>query len=270
MTRILHELERSEARVLGALRMVDAATGADIDSGLRVRALDGSASFVRSRSGLQVIAHWAPLAAHAAAFESPPAQPAVASRQLRVAIEDASGRYLPRTVALALPRDPDPAHALQDGSLFRPIVVPMYLASAAATGPNWSVLRVTLTEEGSGDALGGALLRVRRNGDVLAHGMTDWRGEALVPVVGVPVMTFGEDENAVVVDAINVALEAVFDPAVGSRLPAQTVRVGRAPAWPAVDPADLEARIDDLPNTTRSLAIAARRSQSVAMTLELP
>jgi len=270
MTRNLRELERIESRVLGALRCVDAATGADIATPLHLGALDGTATFTRNTSGLQVITAWAPLAAHRDAFEQPPAVPAIGSQSLGIAIDDPSGRYLPRIATIALPRDPDP-EAEPDESLFHPIVVPMYPAAAAAVGPNWSVLRVTLSEDGSGDALGGALLRVLRNGDVLARGMTDWRGEALVAVVGVPVMTFGDDDNAVIVDAINVTLEAVFDPDAGSRLTAADIRNRRTPpSRPTVDPDALETQAADLPNASRALAIAARRSQTVAMTLALP
>lgn len=268
--RIVRELDRIESRALCALRFVDAATGADVDPTPSVRAFDASARLVRNRSGLRVLTAWQPLSTHTDAFETAPATPAPGSRSLQLAVEDPTGRYLPRIVSLALPRDPDPAHADQPDSLFSPVSVPMFLATTADTGPNWSVLRVSLRDLDSGDALGGALLRVRRNGDVLARGMTDTRGEALVAVVGVPVMTFGDDEDAVVVDALNVTLEAVFDPAVGTRLPTASLRDGRVPPWPAVDPADLENRIDDLPNTVRPLAIAARRTQSVVMTLDLP
>jgi hypothetical protein len=44
-------------------------------------------------------------------------------------------------------------------------------------------LRVSLSEQASGDACG-ALLRVRSNGRTLARGLSDWRGEAPAPVVG--------------------------------------------------------------------------------------
>lgn len=270
MRPVLNEPEFVEARALAALRFVDAATGAGLDSPMQMRALDGIARFVRNSSGLQVLAYWSALSAHRDSFVAPPSTPAVGSQSLRIAVEDPSGKYLPRVVALVLPRDPDPVDPDPETSLFSPVVVPMYLAAAASTGANWSVLRVALTDEASGDALGGALLRVRQNSGVLARGMTDWRGEALIAVVGVPVMTFGEDDEAVIVSAINVTLEAVFDPAVGTRLPAGSINAGRAPPWPAVDPADLESRIDSLPNATRSLAIAARSTRSVAMTLELP
>lgn len=269
MTRALRELERIESRVLGALRCVDAGTGADVTGVLAVRALVGSARFVRNRSGLYVIAFWPPLAAHADAFEQPPVEPEVGALELPVGISDPTGRYLPRRVTMALPRDPDPANAGEHSSLFRPLVVQMYPAPSASTGANWAVLRVTVTDAASGDRLGGALLRARRNGDVLARGLTDGRGEGLLALVGVPMVTFGEEEEAVMVEEINVTVEASYDPATGTRMPAAALRAGARPPTPMVDPEALEAA-QDLPQTALPSAVAARRSQNVSIAVVLP
>src|SRR5262249_60336748 len=142
---------------------------------------------------------------------------------------------------------------------------------SAPVGVNWAVLRVNVTEPNTGDALGGALLRVRSNGTVLARGLTDWRGEALVPVVGVPVTTFSEDAHAVVISEIAVSLEAAFAPGAGIRTPVAQVRAGRAPATlPVVDPLALDAGFESLPHAQTPLAIAARRSQTVSMNVALP
>jgi hypothetical protein len=269
MTRLLRELERVESRALAALRFVDASTRAPIPTPLTLRAPDGGVAWVRNVSGLSVVSSWTELAAHAAAFTEPPVTPAVGSLLLRLTVDDPTGRHLPRAVALPLPRDPDPEHAAQPDSLFRAVDVPMYPTARAVTGANWSVVRVSLLE-GGGDALGGALLRVRRNGDVLGRGLTDGRGEALVGLPGVPMVTFGEDDEAVVVTEISVTIEAVFDPATGTRMSAEDVAAGRRPPVPVVDPDALEDHADTLPNTALPLTIAARRSQTLAMTLDLP
>lgn len=270
--RALRELERQEDRVLGALRIVDAGTGAALERAVELRAVaDGRVVLTRNRSGLHVIREWSALAAHAGAFAQPPAAPAIGSRKLRLAVRDPLGIYLPRIAAIALPRDADPANAAAEVSLYRPVEVPMYASASAPPGANWAVLRVTLSATGSGDALGGALLRVRRNGEVLARGLSDWRGEALVPVVGVPVTTFSDDDDAVVVSAIEVTLEAFFDPATGTRTPMAAVRAGRAPAsLPLVDPVALEAQAGGLPSAAAVLSIAARRQQHRALGLALP
>jgi hypothetical protein len=265
----LRELERNEWRVLGALRLVDATTRVPIERGLRVDA--PGARLVRNRSGLYVIRQWDVLAAHQSEFLAPPALPAAGSQSLALSVADPAGDYLAVAAQVPLPRNADPAQADAADSLFQPIVVPLYPSASAPVGANWAVLRVSLTETASGDALGGALVRVQSNGNVLARGLTDWRGEALVPVVGVPVTTFSDDANAVVITEINVTLHAAFDAAAGSRTPAAEVRAGRAPTpLPVVDPVALESAFNTLPRTQLALNIAARRSQSVLLALTLP
>jgi hypothetical protein len=265
----LRELERSEWRVLGALRLVDATTRAPIERNLRVDA--PGATLIRNRSGLYVIRHWDVLAAHESQFAAPPLTPAPGSQSLGLNVSDPQGDYLSVAAQVPLPRNSDPAQADAADSLFQPAVVALYPSASAPVGANWAVLRVSLSETASGDALGGALLRVQLNGNVLARGLTDWRGEALVPVVGVPVTTFSDDANAVVISEINVTLHAAFDPLSGSRTHAAQVREGRPPAvLPVVDPSALESAFNALPRTQLALNIAARRSQSVLLSLNLP
>jgi hypothetical protein len=266
--RAFRELERIEDRVLAALRCVDAATGVPVSRRLEVEALGAPAPrLLRNRSGLLVVAAWPPLAAHSAAFEAPPSVPPAASLVLHLRIEDPRGQYLPRRFALSLPRDPDPA---ADAGVLHPVEVALFAAPAAPTGTNWAVLRLSLASS-AGQALGGALARVRRNGEVLARGLSDWRGEAMVPVVGVPVTTFSEGEDVVVVDEIEVVLEAAFDPDAGTRTPLAQVRDGRPPEpLPLVDPAALDAAFDALPRATVTLSIAARRHTRRTLTLDLP
>jgi len=269
MTLAIRELERTEWRVLGALRFVDATTRVPIARGLRVEA--PGATLVRNRSGLYVIRHWNVLATHESEFPAPPANPALASQSLQLNVSDPAGDYLAVAAQIRLPRNSDPAQAHAADSLFQPAEVALYPSARAPVGVNWAVLRVSLTESASGDALGGALLRVQSNGNVIARGLTDWRGEALVPVVGVPVTTFSDDANAVVISEISVSLQAAFDATSGSRTPATQLRAGRAPAvLPVVDPVALESAFNTLPRTQLALTIAARRSQSVLLSLTLP
>jgi hypothetical protein len=269
MMRNLRELERSEWRVLGALRMIDATTRLPIARGLTVHA--PGAKLLRNQSGLYVIQHWDELAAHEAEFAEPPATPAPGSQTLALTVSDPLGNYLAVAAQIPLPRMSDPAQASAPNSLFQPALVALYPAASAPVGVNWAVLRVNVSETVSGDALGGVLLRVQSNGNVIARGLTDWRGEALVPVVGVPVTTFSDDENAVVITEISVTLEAAFDAAAGIRTPAAAVLAGHAPAaLPVVDPVAIENAFNALPRTQTTLNIAARRSQSVSLALNLP
>lgn len=265
----LRELERVETRVLGALRCVDAGTRTQLAGPLQVEI--AGAQVRRNRSGLYVIVRADALAAHEDAFDAPPAAPDLGSMALQATVRDPAGLYLPRRAALALPRDPDPAHAAQPDSLFRAIELPLYPSASAPTGLNWAVLRISVHDQASGDALGGALLIVRNNGQVLGRALTDWRGEALLPVAGVPVTTWSDDPDAVVVSELAAQLEWMFDPALGLRTPAAQVRAGRPPpVLPLVDPDALEAQRLDLPRASRAVALAAGRSQTLSLPLALP
>lgn len=275
MTLLIRELERIDTRVLGALRCIDAATRVQVATPLDVRI--AGATVRRNRSGLYVIVRAeAPLtlAAHEAAFDNAPGTPTVGDVTLSVTVSDPAGHYLPRRASLALPRDPQPANAASPESLFRPVELPLYPSAIAPTGMNWSVLRLSVHETGSLDALGGALLLARAGGNVLARALTDWRGEALLPVPGVPVTTWSDDPDEVVVTELAARVEWCFDPApgaAGTRTPAAQVRAGRAPAvLPLVDPDDLESRAAALPNATLDVALAAGRSQSFSLPLALP
>ena len=269
MTLVIRELERVESRVLGALRCVDASTRVAVDGPLQVSV--PTARIRRNRSGLHVITHAPSLEAHETAFQTPPVLPAVGSVPLTATVHDPLGRYLPRTAAFALPRDPLPANAALPGSLFRPIEVAMYPASVAPIGVNWSVLRATVTDNTSGDALGGALLLVTSGADIIARGLSDWRGEALVAVPGVPVTTWSDDPDAVVVTEIAVQVQAVFDPATGTRTTAADVLAGHAPeTLPLVNPDVLEAQRATLPNATLPALLASGRSQPLSFPLALP
>lgn len=279
--RNLHELERLEWRVLGALRPVDGVTG------MPLRAANGTvqveaegARIVRNRSGLFVIHEWERLAAHSRHFEEPPENPDPGSEALELVVRDLSGRYLPRIVSVALPRDPDPE---AEDSVFVPLDVPLYPSPTADLGTNWCALRVTVSRNPPGDgggnagarppadALGGALLRVVSGGRVIARGLTDWRGESLVPVAGVPVTTWSEEEGAVVVSSIAATVEVYFDPDAGTRTSRSLVAAGRPPArLPLVNPDDLEERRAGLSSAQRSLSLAARGTPHLNLGLDLP
>src|SRR5262249_34183339 len=111
----------------------------------------------------------------------------------------------------------------------------------------------------------------RSNGTVLGRALTDWRGEALLPVAGVPVTTWSDDPDVVVVTELQAQLETVFDPAAGTRTPLADVRAGRVPATlPQVDPDAPEAQRAPLPHATQAIALAAGRSQSLSLSLALP
>lgn len=236
--------EAVEPRVLGAVRFLDAATLLPVGAPLSVGG-DG-VRLVRNRQGLYVLA------------EAP-------GPRAEMTVRDPGGRYLPRRLGVDLPRDPDPAHADQAGSLFRPVDVLLYPAPAASVAPGWAVVRATVVRAGSGSPLGGALLRVLRKADgvVLARALSDWRGsvrgEALVAVPGIPITTWGdgEPEAPVLVNEVPVTLEAFVDPAFD-------------PLGPAPDPDRLESLRGGLPSASAELRLASGRTEKKTLTVAMP
>ncbi len=264
------ELERVERRVLGALCCVDATTGAPLNHPLRVGAPLG-ARIQRNRSGLFVVHDWAPLAHHAPAFQSAPADPPPGDVSLTVTVSDPSGHYLSRLVQMPLPRDPASANVGMPDSLFRPLMVPMYPSATSRLGANWAALSLSLRAAVGGDALGGVLVRVLNGTQVLARGLSDWRGEALVPVAGIPVTTWSAEPGDVIVTQIEVTVEAFADPASITRTPQADVVGGRAPLLlPLVDPAALETARAGLPQASTVVSLAAGRRLHVSLDIPLP
>ena len=274
MTLVLRELQRIEQRVLGALEFVDATTGARIRKSLRLRAVAPAepVRFVRNPSDLYVLRDWPPLAAHEAEFLQPPAAPAVASLALTLAVDDPDGEFLSRSLTMRLPRDPDPTHRSSADSLFNAQRIELMRAASASLGANWSRVDVRVAAQGSDAALGGALVELRDAGGALqARGVSDWRGEAMVAVAGVPVTTWSAGDGDPVSSESAATVRVFFVPAQGSVTPRAAVLAGQGPvALPAPDADLIATHPDALATASIDLLIAARRTQSLSVVLLLP
>jgi hypothetical protein len=188
MANRLRHIERLDRRVLGAVRLVDEVTGRPIARPLTVAA-DGS-RFLRNREGLYVIREAPGLAAHLTEFEHPPAVPAPGEAPIeRLRIEDPLGQYLPRLARIRLPRAPIPAAG--EPPLFEPEDVTMLAAPSASPRLDWSGWRAHVQRSDDGSPVRGALIVLawaNVGGTAFrARGLSDERGEALVPVAGLPV-----------------------------------------------------------------------------------
>lgn len=203
----------AERRYLGGISLRDGATETPIDGPLLLSC--ESATFFRNRRGVYVIATGRGLEHHIDAFEAAPPDPQPASLTFNVSVEDPSGRYLPRRFALRLPR-------AAPGEL---VVVPMYRSPSAAVSPNWALVRGKLVSAPD-QPLPAAVVRVVRDSDgavvarshsVPALGERDrtpisarLQGEIAVPLVGIPVSLWGDDnERSVLVDEVEMTLEVV-------------------------------------------------------------
>lgn len=188
-------IERIEQRVLGALRLIDRVTQMPLTRAIRLNATD--ARVVRNGRGYYVVTQATGLESHTEAFLQPPETPVLGANSYTFEISDPLNRYLPRLATLRLPRDPNPANIANANSLFRPVDVAMYPASTASLSHNWSTLRVSVALASDRSPVRGALLQVIDAADetLLASGISDERGEALVIVAGVPVTKFADEED---------------------------------------------------------------------------
>jgi hypothetical protein len=240
-------LEQIDRRVLGAVRFVDATTGRWVRDPLTVSA--PGCRLVRNLSGAYVLTSVPGLEAHTAAFQDQPPTPDTGPVKVTVTVAVPDGRYLARRVVIALPRDPSPANGDQPASLFQPVLAPLYPSPSGETADGAAMLRVSVKRAGA--AAANALLRVLRASDsqLLARGLTDDRGEALVLVPGIPVMTWDTGGQAVMARDTDATISAYHD------------ETASAPP----DPDDLEARRDALASITQPVKLASRREDAVAL-----
>ncbi len=242
-----------DRRVLGAVRFVDAVTLTTIVDGLRVQS---TAAVLRAnRSGLWVVWRANGLEPHTTVFDQAPSAPASGSIPIAFTVDDGRNRYLPRSATVSLPRDSAPANASQPNSLFQPAGVRLYPTSVAPVWPGWALLRAHVKDATSGQPLGGALLRVLRASDnlVLARGMSDPRGEALVAVPGIPITSFSSESGPALATELDV-----------------TIQVTAAPSTPsAPDPEVIEADTG-LPSLSLTRKLAAGREVTAECAITLP
>lgn len=248
-----------DRRILGAVRIVDRAVGHAVRRPLEISS--PQARFVRNRSGHYVVTEADGFEEYTRSFEAAPAAPPPLSTPIAAEVQDPLGRYLPRSFTMRLPRDPDPANAESATSVFRPHEATLYPASTMPIIGNWSTVRASVTvardDDGPPDPARGALLRVLRQADdeVIASGIADERGEALVIVPGVPLTRFGDDDGdgngPVIVADLPATLEISFS-------------AGRT--WP-VDPDVLESEHAASIRTTVDLTLRTGTMNRVSVEL---
>ena len=152
---------------------------------------DGVRLFAK-RPGALVIAEAPGFEAYTAAFDPIPAAPAVGSVTLQLDIRPADPALAARRAGVALPRDPDPAHSEQPGSLFQPIEIALLPTPLAELTGLTAALSVTVRRADDNRRVEGALVRLRpEGGRPEARAMTDAAGDALLLVPGVPLASPG-------------------------------------------------------------------------------
>jgi len=222
--------ENVDRRVLAAFVCTDALTGSSIARPMVVTA--PSWNVKPNRSGVYVIFDGPGFDAQTGQFIPSGAWPAAVS--LPVTLQDPQQQYQPRVAKVNAPVSvpaipptaggvmPNPAvvAAQQDPTtIFCPQKVTLYPTAAAATGPNWAVLRASVTDAASGRGLPFAMVKATRQSDaaVVATGQTDAHGEALLAIVGLTTSTNVSGSGPVSVSTVALNVKAILDPTVLSQ-----------------------------------------------------
>ncbi len=206
--------ETVDRRVLGAFVCVDAITGSSVVPAVPVTAPLWTVS--PNRSGIYVIFGGPGLDLLTGQFIPSGTWPAPVT--FEVSLQDPSLRYLPRRAnvqaPLAAPAIP-PIPATPAG-VFAPQQVTLYPSPAAAFGPNWATIHVSVTQSGTTPVRGlpWAILQVVNTSDnsVLATGQTDTNGEALLAVIGLTVQANTSGSGPVTTSTVAATVTAYFDP----------------------------------------------------------
>jgi hypothetical protein len=204
-------------RVLGAVRFVDATTGAAVRSPIELES-DEATTWQRNASGAYVVVRAAGFDAYTghdptltdaqmeALFRSPPVVPTAARRFTATA---PSEEYLPRRFVLTLPRAGD--------NLFAPLEVPLYRATSArpfGAGPR---LYVSVQDDRKPPvAIPGALVVVTIDGAEACRTTTGPTGEAVVELVERPTFVTG-DGGPVTTSEFEAVVAVAVDPALLAR-----------------------------------------------------
>lgn len=260
MTRAWDLLDR---RILAAIDFIDV-LGRPLLSPVSVAAPDGVRLF-QKRPGSLIVTEAPGLAAHAAAFDAPPAAPPVASVSIILDCKPADAAFAPRRFELRLPRDPAPNAA---ASLFKAVKIFLFPSPSASFSGLVAALRISVTRSDDGRAVEGALVRLRPDGGrPQTAALTDAGGEALLLADAIPIASPGP--GAVVIGDFAASIDAIVDPVLARfHAPAdimQARRLADRRVRGFIDPGDVEARLAASATPPQAVRIAAGQTRLAAI-----
>jgi hypothetical protein len=212
--------ERLDSRFLVALRFLDGETAQPLTGPLTVSG--NGVQVVRNRSSLYALTEAPGFASYTSRFEAPP-EPAPAPASIPLTVVDPSGRHLPRSLSLELPRDASQEPEHPSRSVFVPVDVRMYLSPTARPAPGSAVVRLSLRDDQDAP-LARVVIRLRvtlpDKPAIEGLGLSDERGEVLLLVPRIPIIRWGQGESDELIHTTFPAtLESAFAPS-GAGLPA--------------------------------------------------
>ena len=254
-----------DRRALALVALIDV-YGAPVAAPVRVVG-DGIRTVPKPPGGFALLAA-SGFADYEADFAAPPPVPALGARQLRLDLTPAGAALAPRSVALALPRDPDPAGAAHPDSLFHAAEVELLPSPRAAVAGSACAVRVTVRRKDDGRFVENALVRGQsEDGLFSARALTDARGEACLVFAALPISFPGAGASIGHDLAARVVVHA--DPAVAAFHAPDTLTAAVAAAGGRVsghaDPDSIGAAIAPVFATGTAVRIAAGRQPALAL-----
>ncbi len=216
-------MENCDHRVLGGFQCIDAITNQSIVDPLKISGTQ--LSLRANRSGVYAI--WdAPNLRKYTAFDPPTPWPNPESPAPEITIFDPSLRYLPRRATLQVPQPlpttaappttPPPFTTTTGTAItYAPQPITLYRSPAAPVAPNWAVVRASVTSDANPPApLPYAVLRVMNGASIMATGVADANGEALLAVPGLGLQLSSASGGPVTESTTAATVQVWFDPTV--------------------------------------------------------
>jgi hypothetical protein len=259
-----------DRRALALIRLVDV-YGAPVAGPVRI-AGDGIAAVAKGQGTFALLAA-AGFEDYLAAFDAPPAAPAIGARPARLDLTPASPALAPRGALIALPRDPDPARALLPASLFQAAEIALLPSPVATPLGSACAVRVSVRRKDDGRVVENALVRGQSDDGLLAaRALTDARGEACLVFPALPLSFPGagasiqHDLGARLIVHVDPASAAFHDPGAI----AGAIAAARARLLGHADPDAIAAAFAaDFP-AGAAVRIAAGRQPSIALSWTAP
>jgi len=204
-------LDLQDRRVLGGVVFVDAITQASIVDRLAVTSAD--LTLRPNRSGVYAIFNGPGFNALTAQF-NPAASGWPTAQSFEITVSDPNLRYIARRAKVQAPQPLSAAFTLQS--------VALYPGPARAVAPNWAVVRASVTATDNRPLPWTVLQVVKSDNNVnsvIATGMTDARGEALLAVMGLGLQVSPNASGAVTEVTTPVTVQAWFDPSALQQTP---------------------------------------------------
>lgn len=193
-----------------------------------------------------------------------PSSPAPGSKAIAMDLEPVTFELSPRRFNLKLPRDPDPANAGDDASLFQPVGIEILPGPGARLSGSACALRVTVVRKSDKKLVENALVRARTDDQQFsARGLTNALGQATLVFPALPVAFPGAGAN--LLGEIQAHVVVTADPA-SANFNAPSALPGRARSTPPfADPDEIGSLAADFASGT---AVTIGAGRDVALKVE--